>query len=756
MFLSSAEERARKKVQFQHSHIRRLEFERAKRIVQDRFLSDDMVVENMKSIDTDKIKMVVTVKVDKLSVTLAATADDAANGSIWSQTVTPQKSIKLEMNDFSLKFESKNSNSDILQARLHEITVRHFSKDSSGQESELFDILAPGKYTVGWLFLLETAKNLEKLYREFDQDGDAKLNLAEIKALLMSKNIRLQDSQLQKFKEQVDTDGDGIISLEEFVQLALVLCSRSEMKIKLPIPSTISNLDQNTTFITCKVEKNPSMNFTEVSVGRLQLQVATFPLRNAMDWMNLVTGANRKTENIKDASKSFDEVAAAIEQKQVAKPGLKVLRASFEGNLEDIFIPPKNSSELRFEMKEIDVVLHDMLMGEAALFFRAGPLSLSMSSMLPCEDGHPYVNKMKIALNRLRLLYARRKFDMDWDLENILSETKCVFNCNQTMARDLSGRTQDDAIQIEGVCDDEMCGSSQGQKSEPTVPDKEIFLQLSLNQVLFIQGMQKVFEKALQENNVHTAPALKRDQSYMRPLILQDFDLIGNKEEVDNLQKVCHSMPWFDASENDKLLFEPLFQNPDGSDNELEKKFKRILARYSKKTRSDVLAVSEVTIERRRFLSRQSPVNTESERPKWYCFCYPCFVDQTETNQLLKALQNSGFIYFNKERQICAIKTFMKSSSKPAKEFFLQFKLSNPLSAQAKQMLESEKNPHVGYDTGRLRSCRSPSVCVCVCARARSCVCVCACVCALAKPASLKHTCMYAYTYIDGVKERVT
>jgi hypothetical protein len=611
---------------------------------------------------------------------------------------------------------------------------------------------------------------LEQLYREFDQDGDAKLNLAEIKELLMSKNIRLQDSQLQKFKEQVDTDGDGMISLEEFVQLALVLCSRSEMKIKLPIPSTISNLDQNTTFITCKVKKNSGMNFTEVSVGRLQLQIATFPLRNAMDWMNLVTGANRKTENIKDASKSFDEVAAAIEQKQVAKPGLKLLRASFEDNVEDIFIPPKNSSELRFEMKEIDVVLHDMIMGEAAFFFRAGPLSLSMSSMLPCEDGHPYVNKMQIALNRVRLLYARRKIDMDWDLENILSETKCVFNCNQTMARDLSGRTQDDAIQIEGMCDDEMRGSSQGQKSEPTVPDKEIFFQLSLNHILFIQGMQQVFEKALQENSVHTAPALKRDQSYMRPLILQDFDLIGNKDEVDNLQKICHSMPWFDASENDKLLFEPicLFQNPDGSDHELEKKFKRILARYSKKTRSNVLAVSEVTIERRRFLSRQSPDNTESERPKWYCFCYPCLVDQTETNQLLKALKNSGFIYFNKDRKICAIKTFMKSSSKPAKEFFLQFKLSSPLSAQAKQMLESEKNPDVDYDTGRLRSCLSPSVCVCVCARARSCVCVCvclcmlarecvcvcACVCALAKPASVNpHACMDTHTLMVLKKE---
>jgi hypothetical protein len=407
--------------------------------------------------DADKIKMVVTVKVDKLSVTLAATAADAASGSIWSRTVTPQKSIKLEMNDLSVNLESKKSNYSILQACLQEITVRHFSEDSS---DDVFDIIAPAKYTVGWLFLLETAKEFERIYREHDKDGDGNLTLNEIRDLLFQHGIRLQDSQLLKFKEQVDTDGDGNVSLEEFVQLAILLCSRSETKIKLPIPSTIANLDQNTTFITCKVQKSPSMNFTnaEVSVGRLQLQIASFPLRNAIDWMKLVTRADRKTENIKDLSESSDEVAAAIQQKQVAKPGLKVLRASFEGNSEDIFIPPKNSSELRFDMEEVDVVLHDMLMGEAALFFRAGPLSLSRSSMLPCEDGHPYLNKMQIALNRLRLLYARRKVDMDWDLDNILSETKCVFDCNQSMSHDFSGRTQDDALQIEGVSDDELRG----------------------------------------------------------------------------------------------------------------------------------------------------------------------------------------------------------------------------------------------------------------------------------------------------------
>jgi len=550
VLMSSAEERASKKKLLQQSQIRRIEFELAKRNVQDKCLADNMVLENTKSMaDADKIKMVVTVKVDKLSVTLAATAADAASGSIWSRTVTPQKSIKLEMNDLSVNLESKKSNYSILQACLQEITVRHFSEDSS---DDVFDIIAPAKYTVGWLFLLETAKQFEKIYREFDQNGDENLTLDEITELLFKHGIRLQDSQLLKFKEQVDTDGDGNISLEEFVQLAIVLCSRSETKLKLPIPSTISNLDQNTAFISCKVQNTPSMNFTstEVSVGRLQLQIATFPLRNAIDWMKLVTRADRKTENIKDLSESSDEVAAAIQQKQVAKPGLKVLRASFEGNSEDIFIPPKNSSELRFDMEEVDVVLHDMLMGEAALFFRAGPLSLSRSSMLPCEDGHPYLNKMQIALNRLRLLYARRKVDMDWDLENILSETKFVFKCNQSMAHDISGRTQDDTLQIEGVCDDEIRGSPQGQRIEPTVPDKEILLQLSLNQVLFMQGMQKVFEKALPENSVEvleesspsTEQVLKRDQSMSlrksKTLAKQDASTVTEKKYRRNTKSL--------------------------------------------------------------------------------------------------------------------------------------------------------------------------------------------------------------------------
>jgi hypothetical protein len=139
---------------------------------------------------------------------------------------------------------------------------------------------------------------------------------------------------------------------------------------------------------------------------------------------------------------------------------------------------------------------------------------------------------------------------MDWDLENILSETNFVFNCNQSMAHDVSGRTQDDALQIEGVCDDEIRGSPQGQRIEPTVPDKEILLQLSLNQVLFMQGMQKVFEKALQENSVEvleessssTEQARKRDQLMSlrksKTLAKQDASTVTEKKYRRNTKSL--------------------------------------------------------------------------------------------------------------------------------------------------------------------------------------------------------------------------
>ncbi len=274
---------------------------------------------------------------------------------------------------------------------------------------------------------------------------------------------------------------------------------------------------------------------------------------------------------------------------------------------------------------------------------------------------------------------------------------------------------------------------------------------------------------------------------YMRPLILQDFDLSENKEEVDKLQFFCHSLPWSCASENNKLVLEPpkpfhklnvtissggsgyrsapkvvltggggsgasataivadgavtevtitsdgsgytsaptirfeggggtgasAFAASGGFYGSLEKKFERILVKYSTEKQGNVLPVSEVSI--------------EGLEAKWFCFCYPSFVDKTEAKKsnLLKTLENAGFIYFNKDKKICDIKAIVAKSSKKENECILSFKPPKPLSEQAKQMLESEKNPDVGYGTGRLRFSVSFSlwrVCMCVCARLRACV----------------------------------
>jgi hypothetical protein len=280
----------------------------------------------------------------------------------------------------------------------------------------------------------------------------------------------------------------------------------------------------------------------------------------------------------------------------------------------------------------------------------------------------------------------------------------------------------------------------------------------------------------------------------MRPLILQDFYLSENKQEVDQLQFFCHSLPWW-CAENNKIVLDPpepfhklnvtiscggsgyrsapkvvltggggsgasataivadgavtevtmtsygsgytsaptiRFEGGEGTGasacaasdgfyGSLEKKFERILVKYSPEKQCNVLPVSEVSI--------------EILGAKWFCFCYPSFVDKTEEKEshLLKTLENAGFIYFNKDKKICAIKAIVEKSSnkeKFEKEYILSFELPNPLSEQAKQMLESEKNPDVGYGTGRLRFSLSLFPCgvfVCVCARACVCVCVRAC-----------------------------
>jgi hypothetical protein len=317
----------------------------------------------------------------------------------------------------------------------------------------VFDILASERYTCSWRHLLQLAAQFEHAYREADTDGDNNLNTQEVKRLLAEIGLRVKDKQTQILLEKLDTNHDGSVSMDEFVQLSLLLCSKSPTEVRVPVPSTVL-MEEDVNFLVCSIEKNPDTegedcHTTKIELGRLEIQLATFPMRNVLDWLNLLSKIQAYGQRSPIVERVYPDEAPehAGGQPQLAA-GIPALRASFECDTEDIFVPPSISSSIHVEMKGIDVGVHDILIGEAAMFFRVGNLCLSMASSKPTDCISQYEAKAKLALERIQILYARSKLDMDWDLEHVLAQTTLTCSTTRTMPQDLSGLTQEDELAL--------------------------------------------------------------------------------------------------------------------------------------------------------------------------------------------------------------------------------------------------------------------------------------------------------------------
>lgn len=53
----------------------------------------------------------------------------------------------------------------------------------------------------------------------FDQNGDGKIDTAELQEVLKSVNMTLPDDKIAKMIKEADTNGDGTVSKDEFVAL---------------------------------------------------------------------------------------------------------------------------------------------------------------------------------------------------------------------------------------------------------------------------------------------------------------------------------------------------------------------------------------------------------------------------------------------------------------------------------------------------------------------------------------------------------
>jgi hypothetical protein len=419
--------------------------------------------------------MEVKVMVNCLSITFQATPREEQDGNIWLKSVTPTQSLRLNISDFEMQMSVWDTKARVLTARLHAVSLQHLEQDTS----RALEMLETAQHSAGMRRLLEKAKWLEDVFTQADEGGDGTLDIGDVRRVLERMGLGITDDHMRLLTKAIDENNSGVIEKREFVQLAPMLCSRSPLDgqtFTMPLPSDLANQPEKD-LLSVTMEKQEDMRRTSFKMARVELTVSSIPLRNAVDWMHLLQNVK-----VSAGSQGFGSLREGETQragaKEVKAPGIAALRSSFESDSEDIFIPPKFSSILEVEIEEIDVAVHDILVGHGVFFFRAGPLSLALSAQTPHDGKEPYRAKMQVVLQNLSVLYGQSVHDVDWDLTSVVSETSVSLSSEESMPQDLSGAIKEQRLEIGGIAQGKLVG---------------IRLEVSLKEIMFLQALQKVF-----------------------------------------------------------------------------------------------------------------------------------------------------------------------------------------------------------------------------------------------------------------------
>jgi calmodulin len=68
---------------------------------------------------------------------------------------------------------------------------------------------------------LNSEDELRSAFRMFDKDNDKKISNSELKYIITTIGEKLTEEEIDEIIKEVDTDGDGFINYEEFVDMIL-------------------------------------------------------------------------------------------------------------------------------------------------------------------------------------------------------------------------------------------------------------------------------------------------------------------------------------------------------------------------------------------------------------------------------------------------------------------------------------------------------------------------------------------------------
>ncbi|KAJ0038769.1 hypothetical protein Pint_22390 [Pistacia integerrima] len=84
---------------------------------------------------------------------------------------------------------------------------------------------------------------LEHVFKRFDANGDGKISASELGAILASLGHATTDDELDKMMREIDSDGDGFVDFNEFVELNTKGVDSEEIMTNLKDAFSVYDID---------------------------------------------------------------------------------------------------------------------------------------------------------------------------------------------------------------------------------------------------------------------------------------------------------------------------------------------------------------------------------------------------------------------------------------------------------------------------------------------------------------------------------